>query len=788
MNGGRVARRSAVLFLACSLWAPSIAAELSAEAERPRIYALLINGGDRPGSNYQSHLHHLQDMVGLLRARGVPSGHVHVFSADGEDPAPDLTTRDSPPADFWLLESTRLGNRLRPQARLVNTDWAAVTLHPARQAALREWFEAARKQILPGDQLLVFVTDHGTGDRDDPDNSAISLWGEKLTVRELKTLLARLPPGVQVVMLMSQCYSGAFATAIDDAGVSEPSGDVCGFFSTTAEEKAYGCYPEGRDRDRMGHAFHFIDALGRQATTAEAHDEVLTADDTPDMPLRTSDAYLARLLSAEAAVRGTSEDTLIDSLLDRAWRARAAWEPEIRLLDRIGAAFGTFSPRRLAELGARERELDEAAKEMSSSVEKWNVARVELQESVLDDFRVARPDWRARLEPRAIDGLSAEERAALREELLPALLEHAHRRPEVWAKLETFRSHAVRGSEARWRLQVRKAALQRMRTVLVSIAGRVLVAGQGDRERSDRAVLRAREREALARLQRCEAFQVGGAPVLSAAAPPPAPPFPPLGDELALLQEISPSWLGVRFRPVGAPMRAQRRLPAGANMLEAVYPDSPAQEAGLEAGDIIVGPPGQPFGSPRELREWTMTSARGISLPLVAVRPGGKGTEDREFEATVVLRPTPGDLPNLAGPPSVGDRAPVLPSSLRPVGARDLPDLRGRPYLLFFWATWCAPCKSAVPEVLALARSRGLPALAISDEDEETVGAFLAVRTEAFFPSVAVDALRKSFIAYGVSGTPTLVLVDGQGVIRQRQVGYSSDRGLSLEGWSWSRP
>jgi hypothetical protein len=99
VNGGRVARRSAVLFLVCSLWAPSIAAAPSAEAGS-RIYALLINGGDRPVSNYQSHLHHLQDMVGLLRARGVPPGHIHVFSADGQDPAPDLTTR-------WTMTSSR---------------------------------------------------------------------------------------------------------------------------------------------------------------------------------------------------------------------------------------------------------------------------------------------------------------------------------------------------------------------------------------------------------------------------------------------------------------------------------------------------------------------------------------------------------------------------------------------------------------------------------------------------------------------------------------------------------
>jgi peptidase C13-like protein len=232
---------------------------------------------------------------------------------------------------------------LKPQATLTDTRWGGVTLHPARQAALREWFEAAGKRFSKGDQLLLFVTDHGTGDPKDPDNNAISLWQEKLTVRDLKALLARLPLGVQVVMVMSQCYSGAFANVVGDVSSER---DVCGFFSTTGKQKAYGCYPEGRDRDQMGHAFHFIDALRRKATTAEAHVEVLADDDTPDAPLRTSDAYLARLVSAEAEARGTDADALVDSLLTQAWRTRAAWEPEIRVLDRIGTAFGTFSPRR----------------------------------------------------------------------------------------------------------------------------------------------------------------------------------------------------------------------------------------------------------------------------------------------------------------------------------------------------------------------------------------------------------------------------------------------------------
>jgi thiol-disulfide isomerase/thioredoxin len=714
-------------------------------------------------------------MVGLLRVRRVPPGRIHIFSADGEDPSADLSARDSPPTDFWLLEGTSLDKRLRPQARLVNTQWAGVTLHPARETALRAWFEAARTRIVPGDQLLIFVTDHGTADRDDPEDTAISLWREKLTVREFKALLARLPAGVQVVMVMSQCYSGAFANVISDAGTSEPAGNVCGFFSTTGQQKAYGCYPEGRDRDKIGHAFHFIEALSRRATAAEAHAEVLADDDTPDVPLRTSDAYLSRLVSAEAAARRMDADALVDSLLAQAWLRRTDWEPEIRLLDRIGTAFGTFSPRRLAEISSREQELQALTEQMSTYAGRWKAVQVELKESLLRSFLDQQPDWRARLEPRAVESLGPDDRVALLEELLPPLLEHARGRAEPWQKLDRFRDHALRGSEAGWRLEVRMAALHRMRTILVGIAGRVLLAREA-----------GPQRQALARLVDCEAFVVGERPDPPAVAGSyAAQPFPPLSAELALLEEISPSWLGVRFRPVTAPVRAAHHLPAGANVLDVVYPDSPAREAGLEAGDIVLGPPGRPFDSARELREWTMTSPRGLALPLLVVRPAGHGGDDLKFEASLVLRAYPARLPKLAGPPLVGDRAPVLPATLEPVGPGELPDLEGSPRVLFFWATWCEPCKKAVPEVIAFAQSRGLSVLAISDEDEDTVSKFLEARREPFFDQSAVDTLRQTFASYGVSGTPTILLVDRQGTIRHRQVGYNADKGLTVEGWSW---
>jgi len=50
-----------------------------------------------------------------------------------------------------------------------------------------------------------------------------------------------------------------------------------------------------------------------------------------------------------------------------------------------------------------------------------------------------------------------------------------------------------------------------------------------------------------------------------------------------------------------------------------------------------------------------------------------------------------------------------------------------------------------------------------------------------------VDTLRKSFLAYGVSGTPTFVLADAAGKVQSIAVGYQSEKGLPLAGWSWTK-
>jgi thiol-disulfide isomerase/thioredoxin len=770
--------------LLATLCLVAAALPFAVDARREVTHALLINGGKQAKFNYQSHLHHLQDMVALLEQRGLPRRRIHIFSADGADNAPDLAVRDAVPPGFWLLAGTRVGRRLRPRTALTDTRWEGMKLRPAKKAALRKWFEAAGRALVAGDRMLIFVTNHGTVNRDELDNGAISLWKEELSVEDLKELLTLLRPGVQTVMVMSQCYSGTFASLIHESA-TEPSGDVCGFFSTKRDLRAYGCYPEGRDRDRIGHAFNFIDALNRHETTTGAHLEVLFTDDTPDVPLRTSDLYLERLVAAEAKARGIKVDTLVDSLLAEVWQNRAAWEEEIRLLDRIGDAFGTFSPRSLAEIEAYERELPALIDRMKTFAERWKTTLIAVKQENLKRFVGQWPAWQKRLQQASLKKLDDAERKALLAELLPQFESHARAQTELWDRVQTLRDRSRRASEARWRLETRKAALRRMRTILVRIAGLVLLAQEREEDAAKRQV---EQQDAYEQLVSCEAFELGELPATHLAAKEPVvEAFPPLADELRLIQEILPSWLGVRFRQVPKTLRSDRRLPAGATWLEAVFPDSPAMAAGLEAGDIILGPPARPFTDYGQLREWTMTSPRDTPLLLKVIRPASRAEEDLEFEATLLLRPLPVVWPELPGPPQVGKMAPALPSGLKFVGSGKLPGLVGRTHLLFFWATWCQPCKQAVPEVMAFAAAKGIPVLAISDEAAGTVSGYLETRQEAFFEWVASDPLRRSFIDYGVSGTPTIVLVDDKGIVRHRQVGYKSKSGLTVEGWHWSR-
>jgi thiol-disulfide isomerase/thioredoxin len=526
-----------------------------------------------------------------------------------------------------------------------------------------------------------------------------------------------------------------------------------------------------RDQDNLGHSFDFIQELGQAGSFRNAHLRVLQQDQTPDAPLRTSDAFVEELLRKKAAAKGVEYEAFVDSLLARAWKRKGTWEPEIRLLDSIGRGFGSFSPRSLAEIRAQSAQLPELGKQLDTHAKAWKASLGDANRANLERFLAKEQGWAERVSDASLkaDGASARDLAG---SFVYDLAEFTRGEDATEKRLEALRGRADTARALAYRMEVRQGVVLRMRAILATIAGREYLAKDGTRE----------ERAAWEALLSCESFSLPLVQPVPGTRPVERAAFPAMEDDLAAAREVFPAWLGIRFGDVPAATRQARELKPGASLVTAVYPDSPAEEAGLEVGDVVVGPPDAPFEDPRQIREWTMLATVDRPATLAVLR-----NEDR-IEVTVVPRPYPVQWPQLQGPPRVSSAAPPW-SPLQLTAYRgSLPgELRGSgPHLLYFWATWCGPCKAAVPELLAFESERRTPVIAITDEAGETLDAFFSSFGKPFPERVAMDAARRSFLAYGVSGTPTFVLVDEHGTVRSYAVGYTPAKGLGIEGWTWS--
>ncbi|MHB8764286.1 MAG: TlpA family protein disulfide reductase [Deferrisomatales bacterium] len=112
-----------------------------------------------------------------------------------------------------------------------------------------------------------------------------------------------------------------------------------------------------------------------------------------------------------------------------------------------------------------------------------------------------------------------------------------------------------------------------------------------------------------------------------------------------------------------------------------------------------------------------------------------------------------------------------------------LSDYRGKVVLLHFWATWCPPCRVAIPHEVELQKKygpQGFAVLGLSlDRNLEDLERFLS-REAVNYPMLVVDDATRA--AYGgVPTVPLTILIDRGGSIRKRSLGYSLEGMAALE-------
>jgi peroxiredoxin len=146
------------------------------------------------------------------------------------------------------------------------------------------------------------------------------------------------------------------------------------------------------------------------------------------------------------------------------------------------------------------------------------------------------------------------------------------------------------------------------------------------------------------------------------------------------------------------------------------------------------------------------------------------------FGLSPVILQAGGSKPAQEARPEVGFLAPdfTLPS-LDGKTVR-LSDFRGKKgVFLNFWATWCAPCRLEMPTMEKAYqgyKGRGLEILAVSiDAGPKSVVKNFMQELKLTFPALLdpdMEVLRR----YRTFSIPASFLIDKQGIIRHRELGY----------------
>ena len=164
----------------------------------------------------------------------------------------------------------------------------------------------------------------------------------------------------------------------------------------------------------------------------------------------------------------------------------------------------------------------------------------------------------------------------------------------------------------------------------------------------------------------------------------------------------------------------------------------------------------------------------GITGYLSGVGGGSAGAETPNQSESVTPSPEASESPSPE--PSASQQpqtvaAPDFTLTDQYGNTHTLSDYKGKTVFLNFWATWCGPCKSEMPDVQALYEAYdenggdlvvlGVANPGIQDVSQDEVEQFLTDHGYTF--PVLMDTTGQVFAWYGISAFPTTFMIDANG-------------------------
>lgn len=117
-------------------------------------------------------------------------------------------------------------------------------------------------------------------------------------------------------------------------------------------------------------------------------------------------------------------------------------------------------------------------------------------------------------------------------------------------------------------------------------------------------------------------------------------------------------------------------------------------------------------------------------------------------------------------------------------GKVSLEKYRGKVVVMDFWATWCPPCRMAIPVLQGVHNKyakQGVVVLGVSDEPASVVSPFAKKQGMTYTLAADPEAAGPAMQRYGVEGIPTLVVIDKKGRVRMYESGFDGRPGVGTK-------
>ena len=130
-----------------------------------------------------------------------------------------------------------------------------------------------------------------------------------------------------------------------------------------------------------------------------------------------------------------------------------------------------------------------------------------------------------------------------------------------------------------------------------------------------------------------------------------------------------------------------------------------------------------------------------------------------------------------------GDAAPPIKLTTTAGQPITLNNYKGYVLVMDFFATWCIPCKEAIPHLNSLRAKygkQGLQVLGVSVDEgsDRDVKDFVAERRISYPVAIAGEEMQTQ---YGLRSIPTVFVINKKGVVVERLQGFSEQTAKAME-------